>query len=168
MKTAEIIFLLISSDFIASKYCWSVEVKTAIERWDDHKISSVEEWDHQINDNLNTADIILLLTMLAEIRRKIADDQFEFSKHALDQSILRGIHLQEIKEAIASGKVIEDYPDDKYGSSCLISGLTQANRPLHVQCSYPSRSLIKIITLYEPNSNLWNNDFTRRRSNDEQ
>ncbi|WP_292768848.1 DUF4258 domain-containing protein [Nostoc sp. NOS(2021)] len=136
--------------------------------WHDRKRSSVGDWDHQINDNLNTADIILLPPMLAEIRRKIADDQFEFSKHAVDQSILRGIHLQEIKQAIANGQVIEDYPDDKYGPTCLISGLTQANRPLHVQCSYPSRSLIKIITVYEPNSNLWNNDFTRRRSNDEQ
>ncbi|MEH2312459.1 MAG: DUF4258 domain-containing protein [Nostoc sp.] len=142
--------------------------QSVISSWHDRKILPGEEWDQQINNNLNTADIILLLTMLAEIRRKIADDQFEFSKHALDQSILRGIHVQEIKEAIASSQVIEDYPDDKYGSSCLISGLTQANRPLHVQCSYPSRSLIKIITVYEPNSNLWNNDFTRRRSNDEQ
>ncbi|MDZ8078994.1 MAG: GUN4 domain-containing protein [Nostoc sp. DcaGUA01] len=34
LKTADIILLLISSDFIASKYCWSVEVKTAIERHD--------------------------------------------------------------------------------------------------------------------------------------
>ncbi|MEH2413879.1 DUF4258 domain-containing protein [Nostoc sp.] len=82
--------------------------------------------------------------MLAEIRRKIADDQFEFSKHAVDQSILRGIHVQEIKEAIASGQVIEGYPDDKYAPSCLISGLTQANRFLHVQCSYPSRSLLNL------------------------
>ncbi|MFN6539966.1 MAG: DUF4258 domain-containing protein [Nostoc sp. EkiNYC01] len=107
-------------------------------------------------------------TMLAEIRRKIAEDQFEFSKHAVDQSILRGIRVQELKEAISSGQVIEDYPNDKYGPSCLISGLTQANRPLHVNCSYPSRPLIKIITVYQPDSNLWNNDFTRRRSNDEQ
>ncbi|MBW4674569.1 MAG: DUF4258 domain-containing protein [Desmonostoc geniculatum HA4340-LM1] len=107
-------------------------------------------------------------TMLAEIRRKIAEDQFEFSKHAVDQSILRGIRVQELKEAISSGQVIEDYPNDKYGPSCLISGLTQANRPLHVHCSYPSRPLIKIITVYQPDSNLWNNDFTRRRSNDEQ
>ncbi len=106
--------------------------------------------------------------MLAEIRRKIAEDQFEFSKHAVDQSILRGIRVQELKEAISSGQVIEDYPNDKYGPSCLISGLTQANRPLHVHCSYPSRPLIKIITVYQPDSNLWNNDFTRRRSNDEQ
>ncbi|MDF5735144.1 MULTISPECIES: GUN4 domain-containing protein [unclassified Nostoc] len=32
-----------------------------ISSWHDHKILPGEEWDHQINDNLNTADIILLL-----------------------------------------------------------------------------------------------------------
>ena len=32
LNTADIILLLISSDFIASNYCWEVEVKTAIER----------------------------------------------------------------------------------------------------------------------------------------
>ncbi|MEG4054235.1 MULTISPECIES: DUF4258 domain-containing protein [unclassified Microcoleus] len=35
-----------------------------------------------------------------------------------------------------AGEVIEEYPDDKYSPSCLIFGLTIANRPLHVQCSY--------------------------------
>ncbi|MFN6569477.1 DUF4258 domain-containing protein [Dendronalium sp. ChiSLP03b] len=59
---------------------------------------------------------------------------------------------------------MEDYPDDKYGPSCLISGLTQTNRPIHVQCSYPFRSLIKIITVYKPNPNLWNSNFTKRRT----
>ncbi|MBD2362650.1 SUMF1/EgtB/PvdO family nonheme iron enzyme [Anabaena minutissima FACHB-250] len=32
LKTADIILLLVSSDFIASDYCWGVEVKTAIAR----------------------------------------------------------------------------------------------------------------------------------------
>ncbi len=32
-----------------------------ISSWHDRKILPGEEWDHQINDNLNTADIILLL-----------------------------------------------------------------------------------------------------------
>ena len=71
-------------------------------------------------------------TLVEEIRRKIASEQFEFSKHAVDQSILRSIGVQEIKEAIATGQVIEDYPDDKYGPSCLISGLTRTIRPIHV------------------------------------
>ena len=52
------------------------------------------------------------------------------------------------------GKVIENYPEDKYGSSCLILGFTEAGKPVHVHCSHPSRSWIKIITVYEPNPNL--------------
>jgi hypothetical protein len=87
---------------------------------------------------------------IEEIRQKISDEQFEFSKHAVDQSILRQVQVQEIREAIANGQVIEDYPNDKYGPSCLISGLIQNQRPIHIQCSYPARPLIKIITLYEP------------------
>ena len=102
------------------------------------------------------------------ICHKIAEDKFEFSKHAVDQSILRRIRVHEIKEAIANGQLVEDYPQDKYGPSCLISGKTQLERTIHIQCSYPSRALIKIITVYEPNPELWNKDFTVRsiKSND--
>ncbi|MEB3231504.1 MAG: DUF4258 domain-containing protein, partial [Leptolyngbyaceae bacterium] len=91
-----------------------------------------------------------------------------FSKHAVDQSILRKIRVQEIREAIATGQIIEDYPDDKYGPSCLIYGSTQRQRSLHVQCSYPSRPLLKIITVYEPDPQRWTENFTQRRQrNDE-
>ncbi|NJR38753.1 MAG: DUF4258 domain-containing protein [Leptolyngbyaceae cyanobacterium CSU_1_4] len=108
-----------------------------------------------------------MTTLIVEIRCKFAEEQFEFSKHAVDQSILRQIRVQEIREVIANGQVIEDYPEDKYGPSCLICGLTQAQRPIHVQCSYPSRSLIKIVTVYEPDPQRWNNDFTQRRRSDD-
>ncbi len=101
--------------------------------------------------------------MIEQIRAKIQAGQFEFSKHAVDQSILRQISIQELREAIASGEIIEDYPEDKYGPSCLVLGFTQTGRPLHVQCSYPSRPLVKIITLYEPNSAEWI-DFRIRRT----
>lgn len=108
------------------------------------------------------------MTMLmVEIRRKFAEEQFEFSKHAVDQSILRQIRVPEIREAIENGQVIEDYPQDKYGPSCLIFGSTQAQRPIHIQSSYPSRSLVKIITVYKPNPQRWNNDFTQRRRSDD-
>ncbi|MGV0025656.1 DUF4258 domain-containing protein [Phormidesmis priestleyi] len=110
-----------------------------------------------------------MLSLIEEICQKIVNEEFEFSKHAVDQSILRQIQVQEIREAIVNGQVIEDYPNDKYGPSCLIGGLTQAQRIIHIQCSYPSRPLLKIITLYEPDPQRWNDDFTQRRSrNDEQ
>lgn len=100
--------------------------------------------------------------MIDGIREIISAGDFEFSKHAVDQSILRHIILDDIRDAIAGGEVIEDYPDDKYGPSCLIFGRTRTGRPLHVQCSYPSRPLIKIITVYEPDANLWT-DFKVRK-----
>jgi len=104
---------------------------------------------------------------IEEIQYKIANNQFELSKHAVDQSISRQIRLQEIREAIANGQIIEDYPNDKYAPSCLICGLTKTGKTIHIQISYPSRPLVKIITVYEPDPQKWNNDFTIRRNNNE-
>ena len=103
------------------------------------------------------------MDLIQAIRAKVATGDFEFSQHAVDQSILRRISVQELREAIAAGEVIEDYPTDKYGPSCLIFGLTGARRPLHVQCSHATRPLVKVITLYEPDPALWV-EFKQRRS----
>jgi hypothetical protein len=103
------------------------------------------------------------MAMIHEIRVKLSMRQYEFSKHAVDQGIIREISVAELEDVIANrSEVIEDYPDDKYGPSCLIFGYTKAGRPLHVQCSYPSRSLVKIITVYEPDPDLWINFRVRR------
>lgn len=100
--------------------------------------------------------------LVEDIQAKVAAGAFEFSQHALDQSLRRRIAVSELREAIASGELIEDYPNDKYGPSCLLLGWTAAGRPLHVQCSYPSRPLIKIITLYEPDPDQWIDLRSRR------
>jgi len=93
---------------------------------------------------------------LDEIRDRILRRQYEWSRHAVDQSVIRDISVGEVEEAIRNrSEVIEDYPDDKYGPSCLILGFTNTGRPLHIQCSYPSRPLVKIVTLYQPDPNLW-------------
>ncbi len=101
--------------------------------------------------------------MINQIKKKFDNDEFEFSKHATDQSILRNILVAEIRQAIKNGMIIEDYPKDKYGPSCLIFGRTMAGRPVHIHCSYPSRPLIKIITVYEPDSDEWIEFKIRRR-----
>ena len=100
---------------------------------------------------------------IVEIAVKIGNQQYEFSKHAVDQSIIRSISVSEIEEAVTDKSlIIEDYPNDKYGPSCLILGYTKKGRPLHVQCSYPSRPLIKIVTLYQPDPELWIADRVRK------
>ena len=52
------------------------------------------------------------MSLLDEIRQKIEADQFEFSKHAVDQSIIRGISVQEVREIFTNAEVIEDYPEE--------------------------------------------------------
>ena len=101
--------------------------------------------------------------MIVEIRRRVREGDFEFSQHAVDQAIIRHISVQELREAIAGGEVIEVYADDKYGPSCLIFGMTSTLRPIHVQCSDPSRPIVKIITVYEPDPALWI-EFKLRRT----
>ena len=43
--------------------------------------------------------------MIEEIRQKIAQEEFEFSKHAVDQTLIRHISVQELREAIAAGEI---------------------------------------------------------------
>lgn len=98
-----------------------------------------------------------------EIRAKVAAGNFEYTQHAVDQSILRRISVQELREVIATSEVIEDYPNDKYGPSCLLLGFTKTGRPIHVQGSDPIRPVLKIITLYEPDANQWIDLRQRKR-----
>ncbi len=84
-------------------------------------------------------------------------------RHAVDQAIIRHISVQDLRETIAGGEVIEVYPEDKYGPSCLIFGMTSVGRPIHVQCSDPSRLRVKIVTVYEPDPALWIEFKVRRK-----
>ena len=88
----------------------------------------------------------------------------EYSLHAVRQMIARDISPEDVVQTIQEGAVIEDYPKDKYGPSCLVLGRTVAGRALHIQCSHPSRPLIKIITAYEPDITLWHDDLRTRRA----
>ena len=98
------------------------------------------------------------------IRGKIRSRRYEFSKHAVDRTIIRDISVAEVEDAIVNrSEVIEEYPEDKYGPSCLLLGFTKTGRPLHLQCSHPSRPLVKIITLYEPDPDLWIDFRIRKR-----
>lgn len=83
---------------------------------------------------------------------KILKGEHRFSEHAVKRMIKRSIERFEVEEAI-SGEVIEEYPEDKYSSSCLIYGKTKNGRDLHVQVSLPPK--VVIITTYEPDPREW-------------
>lgn len=96
------------------------------------------------------------------IREAFNKRDYIFSDHASDRAAKRAIRSTEIEQAVMNGEVIEDYPDDKYGPSCLLLGYTDKQRPLHVQVSYPPG--LKIITVYEPSSDKWEADLKTRKT----
>ena len=97
---------------------------------------------------------------IRSIQNKIQQSNYKFSDHAVKQMIERSIDRYEVEDAICSGEIIEEYPDDKYSPSCLIYGKIKSGRDLHVQVSFIPK--VVIITTYEPDPEEWINCQIRR------
>ena len=98
--------------------------------------------------------------------KKAAERRIVYTEHALDEMNAEEeiISIDEIRQVISKGQIIEDYPEDKRGHSCLILSHTAKGRPVHVVCS-PKEEYLGIITAYIPTLDKWKEDFkTRRRS----
>ena len=73
----------------------------------------------------------------------------------------RMITVTEIKEAVKYGEIIEQYPEDKRGVSCLVLYFLE-KRAIHVVCA-PRIEYLAIITAYIPAADQWSSDFRVRK-----
>lgn len=73
------------------------------------------------------------------------------------------ISTGEIRNVIEQGDVIENYPEDVRGHSCLMLGRGEASRPIHVVCAH-KEDYLAIITAYLPCEAEWVDDFKTRRT----
>lgn len=86
-----------------------------------------------------------------------------FRLHAIQRMFQRQITEDDVRHVLATGQVIEDYPDDTPYPSCLILGWG-SNRPLHVVAAYNAENEETIIiTAYEPEPGRWDETFTERK-----
>ncbi len=101
--------------------------------------------------------------MIKNIRERVEAEEHRFTIHALERCVERSILPEDVRHIILSGEIIEDYPEDKYGPSCLICGVTPKGKIMHVQCSIDP---VWIITAYDPSlrPDEWEKDFKRRRN----
>jgi len=67
----------------------------------------------------------------------------------------------EVRNVILKGRLIEDYPDDRRGHSCLFLGLGDEGRPIHVVCA-PQPEYLAIVTAYLPDPSEWTHGFSKR------
>ena len=100
---------------------------------------------------------------LNRICEQLANGKFSFSHHAFRRAIQRNISEAEICQAGVDAKLIEAYPTDKYSPSMLLMGHTKAGRVLHLQVSQADGELVKIITMYEPDLERWDETYSIRR-----
>lgn len=85
-----------------------------------------------------------------------------WTAHVLKRLMLRNITQDEVLQAIETGEIIEQYPEDYPFPSCLLLGMTIAGRYLHVVCGRGEQELW-MITAYEPDPDEWESDWKTRK-----
>lgn len=95
--------------------------------------------------------------------RRAAAARLLFLPHAVRQMSRpdRMITSAEVRRVVEFGEVIEDYPEDVRGHSCLMLGRGDDGRAIHIVCA-PKEDYLAIITAYLPRADEWTNDFKMR------
>ena len=102
---------------------------------------------------------------IQNIRRLVSQGKYEFSKHAERKRELDMIYVWELEDALSDCVIIENYPDDPRGASCLVLGFCQ-QRPIHAVCSLKTQPQeLLIITVYDPSKHphKWTDNYRKRR-----
>lgn len=72
------------------------------------------------------------------------------------------IETAQIREALLDAEILESYPEDPRGASCLALGFSKG-QPIHVVCGRSKSDWLLIITVYIPREPKWRDPRTRRR-----
>ena len=99
---------------------------------------------------------------ISDLRNLCHDKNMAITKHANNRLKERGIAVDDIKSTIMTGEVIRQYEDDKPFPSCLVLGLSNIGRYIHVVTSIDN-DFLNIITAYYPDENQWEVDFKSKR-----
>lgn len=96
--------------------------------------------------------------------KQSASKKIIYTIHALDEMNAEDeiITTDEVRQVVFNGEIIEDYPEDKRGHSCLMFGMSNNRRPVHIVCA-PKEEYLAIITVYVPSLEKWEPDFKTRR-----
>lgn len=95
--------------------------------------------------------------------REAAQRRVLFLPHAIRQMSHpeRMITPSEVERVLMGGELIENYPTDPRGYSCLLMGFTDDAQAVHVVCA-PKDEYLAVITAYRPDPEQWSPDFRRR------
>ncbi|MCL2002922.1 MAG: DUF4258 domain-containing protein [Oscillospiraceae bacterium] len=90
------------------------------------------------------------------------DSSIVLTKHAATRMRERGITIENIKNAVRIGEIIQQYKEDKPFPSCLMLGETEQNKKIHIVASV-NGGYMYVITAYYPNEKDWGVDMKHRK-----
>ena len=102
------------------------------------------------------------MILIENLRQYCQNDAVFITNHAMERCRERGILVKDILNAIMTGEIIEDYPDDFPFPSCLICGKSSSSEIIHI-CLSDEGTSSKVITAYKPNTDKWEDDFRTRK-----
>lgn len=102
------------------------------------------------------------MTTIDDLRRYCKNDSVYITNHAMERCRERGIVVKDILNAVETGEIIENYPDDFPFPSCLVCGKSIKGDIIHI-CMSDEGNSSKVITAYSPSSDKWENDFKTRK-----
>jgi hypothetical protein len=103
------------------------------------------------------------MDILEHIREQVSTENYEFSLHAEHEREDEHILVEELEQSVRSGQLLEDYPDDPRGHSCLVLGFTEAGRAIHSVWGLLQGDRARVITVYIPQPPKWLDPKTRGR-----
>ncbi len=109
-----------------------------------------------------TQEVYNLKNMLENIRGFANSDRLRITLHGQQEMAEENIKLNEVKEAIANGEILENYPEHQRGPCCLLNGTTKSGRILHIVCT-TAQPVLVIITVYIPKPPKWITPTQRRQ-----
>jgi len=95
------------------------------------------------------------------IEEKLVNNEYDLSSHAHTERQNEIITVKEIEQTLLRGDIIETYPGDPRGESCLVAFESQ-DKPLHVICGIRNGRLL-IVTVYRPKLPVWTDYKTRAK-----
>ena len=66
-----------------------------------------------------------------KVHKSIIDGQIHVSDHAYDEAVEDDLSVVDVIDRTPNGEVIEDYPDDRRGASCLVLLSVDDEQPVH-------------------------------------
>jgi len=104
----------------------------------------------------DTFDRIVALVEKGDVR---------ISDHGYDELANDGLFARDVVDGVATGIVVEDYPEYHKGPSVLVFQVDGDGRPIHVVWGIPlgMSSPAVVVTAYRPDPERWTADFLSRR-----